>query len=134
MSEKQEIKVTSYPLTYYKIKGVFALAVILSVMAIVYIVSANWFFMVIAFLVLALPSVNFLFPSTYVFSEDSFERTIIFQKKVYYYDDFASIGEGKDGILLFKRNNKPIDYIYIFDPEIRRVVLGKLKDRVEKSE
>lgn len=131
MSE-EKIKVTSWPLTFFRKKGVFAVVVILLVMLLTYLATSNILFTVIAFFVLAGPNVSFLFPTTLEFGEESFTKLQVLQTKTYKYNEFKGFREGAEGLLFIKNNGKTLPFMFVLDEEKRSSIVKLLKGKISE--
>ena len=128
--EKSMIEFRSFPALFYWKKGIFAASVILFVVYLTFVYSGNPVFPMIAFLVLTMPLVNFLFPSKYCFSGDRFLKMQLFNRQEFRYDDFKAFHIMKDGLLPIKKKGKSGDFIYVFDRQVMKELTGFLKEKV----
>ncbi len=115
-------EVSSFPLTHYWKKGVFSVLVILFVTFLAQYLLGSIILSIIALLVMAMPVVNFLVPSRYLFFEDRYLIKILLTEKCFYYSDYKLFTLGSDGILPIKKSNKACEYIYIFNSNLKNEI------------
>jgi len=121
--------VNSFPLYIYRKRGVFALFIVVFITCLTYVITDNYFFAIISFLVLSMPVVNFLFPTKYLFYEDYLTKRVILHWQKFSYVDFESFDSGTGGILLKRKDGKGEEKIIISDEEERKKIIEFLKVR-----
>ncbi|MCK5074088.1 MAG: hypothetical protein KAQ98_11730 [Bacteriovoracaceae bacterium] len=123
-----KIEFKSYPLAAYPLRGFFAIAVIILVVALSYLLTGYAILPIFAFLICTMPVVNFLFPSKYTFEDDELRKFQIGYDKRIKLSQYQDFIVGKDGILIVK-NKRKNEYIYIFNEDIKSKVRAFLLEK-----
>lgn len=110
----------SYPLLVYKRKGIFSIILIVSFSVASYVLTHNFLVFILSFLIMTMPVVTFLFPSTYRFFETEFIKEQLYSPLTVPYNKYKKFKVLEDGVLLFKKRRN--EYLYIFNEEDRKLV------------
>jgi hypothetical protein len=122
------IQVKSWPLVHYRARGFFAFITISFVTLAAFYFLDSYLFGLLAFFVITTPSMSFLFPATYSFKEEGFDRNQLGFTKEFKYDQFKNHRVLDDGVILVK-GRKRYEFIYIFQESEKNSVSKLLVEK-----
>ncbi len=122
--------IKSFPLKIFWKRGVLAVFVILVCVILTHIILAKYVVSIMAFLILTMPVVNFVFPSRTLFFEDYFEKIQLFQNIQFDYSKYKFFETRQNGVVFFKNKRRAGEMIYIFDNELKNSIVAFLKTKI----
>jgi hypothetical protein len=134
MNSEIFFNIESFPLRIYWKRGAFAFLMIFLTVLLTFLFSKNIMWAGLAFLVVTAPSLNFLFPSSFIFYEDRFEKKQLLSTISFNYKDINEVRIGKDGVLIERKRRKQFDIIFIFDEKLKNDLFNFLENKYDKKE